>query len=146
MVEEAGNYLRRSYFDQDEGDIKRKLEMAFEDDHSLEDEFAIGDKLKEENYYKYHENVAHFDPKGQPFSYFYITIMGQIEFGEFNRELDGLQAHYSFVCGEDWGKADGEISGVGQYAFKGQGSQLKKIIWNLPFEITYRTMTPFGWP
>jgi hypothetical protein len=38
--------------------------MAFEDDHSLEDEFAIGDKLKEENYYKYHENVAHFDPKG----------------------------------------------------------------------------------
>lgn len=20
------------------------------------------------------------------------------------------------------------------------------MIWNLPFEITYRTMTPFGWP
>ena len=37
---------------------------------------AIGEKLKEENYYKYHENVSHYDPRGQPYSYFYITVMG----------------------------------------------------------------------
>ena len=73
--------------------------------------------------------------------------MGQIEYGEFSSgEMDGLQAHYSFVAGEDWGVADGLTTGVGQYAFKGQGRKLKKIIWNLPFELTYRTMNPFGWP
>jgi B9 domain-containing protein 1 len=72
--------------------------------------------------------------------------MRQIEYGEFNADMDGLQAHYSFVTGEDWGVADGVTAGVGQYAFKGQGNKLKKIIWNLPFEVTYRTMNPFGWP
>lgn len=39
--------------------------MLFADeDDGFEDEMAIGDKLKEENYYKYHENVAHYDPRG----------------------------------------------------------------------------------
>lgn len=30
--------------------------------------------------------------------------MGQVEFGEFSsEEMDGLQVHYAFVAGEDWG-------------------------------------------
>ena len=103
------------------------------------------DRIKEENYYKYHENVQEYDPKGQPYSYFYITIMGQIEFGEFI-DLDGLQVKFNFVAGEDWAVADGIKEGAGQYAFKGQGMGHKRMVWNLPFEITYRTMTPFGWP
>jgi len=110
-MEEERNYLRRSYFDQDEGaEVQRRLELqgGFGEGEGVEDELAIGDKLKEENYYKYHENVAQFDPRGQPFSYFYITVMGQVEFGEFLEDhLDGLQLHYSFVSGEDWGVADG---------------------------------------
>ena len=135
-------YLRRNYFDQDP---TNELAKQFGEDVP-EDEFAVGEKLKEENYYKFHENMSNYDPKGQPYSYFYITVMGQIEYGEFNAEMDGLQAHYSFVTGEDWSMADGVTAGVGQYAFKGQGNKLKKIIWNLPFEVTYRTMNPFGWP
>jgi B9 domain-containing protein 1 len=118
----------------------------FADEDNIDDELAVGEKLKEENYYKYHENVTNYDPKGQPYSYFYISIMGQVEFGEFTGDLDGLQVHYSFVAGEDWGLSDGVAMSSGQYGFKGQGSKLKKIIWNLPFEVTYRTMTPFGWP
>jgi hypothetical protein len=34
--------------------------------------------------------MSNYDPKGQPYSYFYITVMGQIEYGEFNAEMDGL--------------------------------------------------------
>ena len=114
-----------------------------EDDEDLKNK--LDGNLKEENYYKYHENLSHYDPRGQPYSYFYITVMGQIEFGEF-LDLDGLQVHYNFVAGEDWHVAEGVISNIGQFAFKNQGRTMRKMIWNLPFEITYRTMTPFGWP
>ena len=47
--------------------------IGFEDE---EDDEVIEKRLKEENYYKYHENVSQYDPKGQPYSYFYITVMG----------------------------------------------------------------------
>ena len=33
---------------------------------------------KDENLYKYHENTQLFDPRSQPFSYFYVTVSGQI--------------------------------------------------------------------
>ena len=102
-------YLRKNYFDQDPNN---EIAKQFGEDVP-EDEFAVGEKLKEENYYKFHENMSNYDPKGQPYSYFYITVMGQIEYGEFNAEMDGLQAHYSFVTGEDWGLADGVTAGVG---------------------------------
>lgn len=83
------------------------------DNDNYQDELAIGEKLKEENYYKYHENLGNYDPRGQPYSYFYITVMGQIEFGEFTGEMDGLQMHYAFVSGEDWNIADGKKEGTG---------------------------------
>ncbi len=34
------------------------------------------DKFKDENMYKYHINTQEFDPKTQPFSYFYVTVSG----------------------------------------------------------------------
>jgi hypothetical protein len=37
----------------------------------------------------------------QPFSYFYVGVAGQIEFGEFIG-LDGLSIKYHFICGDDW--------------------------------------------
>ena len=77
------DYMRRSHFDKDEETMKKELAAGFEDEEHAKDELSIGEKLKEENYYKYHENVSHYDPKGQPYSYFYITVMGQIEYGEF---------------------------------------------------------------
>jgi hypothetical protein len=41
-----------------------------------EENDLMENKLKEANYYKYHENVQEYDPRGQPYSYFYITCMG----------------------------------------------------------------------
>ncbi len=57
------NYLRRSYIDQEESQLKKEIEKGFEHD-DLQDDMAIGEKLKEENYYKYHENVSPYDPRG----------------------------------------------------------------------------------
>jgi len=97
--------------------------------------------------YKYHENTQDFDPKTQPYSYFYITVAGQIEFGEF-MELDGLAVKYDFVAGTDWYVAGGEIAGEGQTSFKGGfgNTTAQRMVWNLPFEVTYRSMNPHGWP
>lgn len=82
--------------------------MDLDDDDNGKD---LQNELKEENYYKYHENVSHYDPRGQPYSYFYITVMGQIEFGEF-LNLDGLQSQFHFVAGADWNIADGLKNGT----------------------------------
>ena len=35
-------------------------------------------QFEDENMYKYHENNTDYDPKSQPFSYFYVTVSGQI--------------------------------------------------------------------
>lgn len=112
------------------------------DEQDMDDEH---DDLKEQNVYKYHDNITNYDPKRQPFSYFYLTVSGQIEFGEFT-DLNGLQCKYDFVAGDDWHLAGGSVSGIGQHAFKGVGEQVNRLNWNLEFELTYRSMTPFGWP
>ena len=73
---------------------------------------ANEDQFKDENMYKYHENTQAFDPITQPYSFFYLTIAGQIEFGEFI-DLDGLALKYDFVAGNDWNMAGGDKSGTG---------------------------------
>ena len=63
-------------------------------------------------------------------------------------ELDGMAIHYEFVYGDDWKVAGGEKKGAGQHSFKGgygpESSQ--KIVWNLEFECSFRSMNPHGWP
>lgn len=105
---------------------------------------ADTDKFKDENMYKYHENTQSFDPLVQPYSYFYVTISGQIQFGEF-MDLDGLALSYRFVAGEDWNVAGGSIQGDGQHSFKSIGKN-QRMVWDLPFEVTFRSMNPHGWP
>lgn len=95
------DYFRKNYGDDEN--------LGFE---PLDEDESMENKLKEENYYKYHENVQEYDPRGQPFSYFYITVMGQIEFGEF-LNMDGLAMKYNFVMGKDWNIANGDKSGAG---------------------------------
>jgi len=51
MVE---GYVRKTYL----GDEP----PAYDDDE--EENFDLDDRLKEENYYKYHENLSHYDPRG----------------------------------------------------------------------------------
>ncbi len=65
---------------------------------TLEYEKDNEDKFKDENMYKYHENTLDFDPTIQPYSFFYLYVQGQIEFGDFP-DLDGLALKYEFVHG-----------------------------------------------
>jgi len=51
MVE---GYLRKTYLENEP--------TGFDDDE--EEDFNLDEKLKEENYYKYHENLSHYDPRG----------------------------------------------------------------------------------
>jgi len=68
--------------------------------------------------YKYHENNTDFDPRSQPFSFFYVTVSGQIQTGNF-MDLDGLALKYEFIAGADWKHAGGVLKGAGQHSFKG---------------------------
>ena len=97
--------------------------------------------------YKYHDNTQRFDPIVQPYSFFYVTISGQVNFGEFI-DHDGLAVKYDFVAGPDWNIAGGDKSGQGQHAFKSSYGSVhaQRMVWNLPFEVTYRSMNPHGWP
>ena len=65
-----------------------------------------------ENFYLLDENNKKYDPLVQPYSYFYVSISGQIEYGNF-LDMDGLQVKYAFVTGDDWKLASGEIEGHG---------------------------------
>ncbi len=64
-------YLRKNYNNSD-NDLAKQLGGV----DTKEEELKVGSKMNEENYFKFHENMANYDPKGQPYSYFYITIMG----------------------------------------------------------------------
>ena len=52
------------------------------------------------------------------------------------------------MAGNDWNVASGEAMGLGQHAFKAAYGNMKRerMVWNLPFEINYRSMNPHGWP
>jgi hypothetical protein len=95
------------------------------------------DMIKVENFYEYDPSLMSYDTGAQQFSYFYVSISGQIEFGEFGT-LDGLAVRYAFVYGDDWKVSSGSQDGKGQYAFKGNANSLsgvKRLVWNMPFEV-----------
>ena len=56
---------------------------------------------KANNFFVYDKVNQPYDPMVQPYSYFYVSVSGQIEFGEF-LDLDGLAIKYAFVYGDDW--------------------------------------------
>ena len=103
--------------------------------------------INTDNFYTYEESNQPYEPQVQPYSYFYVSVAGQIEFGEF-MELDGLAIRYAFVHGDDWQIATGDAEGHGQFSFKAASgkSGVKRMVWNLPFDIQFRSMTPHGWP
>ena len=77
-------------------------------------------------------------------SYFYIYVSGQVEFAFFH-DTDCLMAKYMFVVGRDWQRVYGESSGCSQLSYRSRSSS-KKIVWNFPFSLAYRSTTPKGWP
>lgn len=77
-------------------------------------------------------------------SYFYVNISGQVEFAVFP-DSECLMVKYMFVAGKDWERIHGEPSGCSQLSYKSRSST-RKIVWNFPFNIAYRSTCPKGWP
>ena len=70
------------------------------------------DMVNVDNFYEYDETNQAYSPMVQPFSYFYVGIAGQIEYGDF-LNMDGLAIKYAFVAGDDWQLANGQEEGQG---------------------------------
>ena len=76
--------------------------------------------------------------------FFRIFISGTIEYGKFSSE-DPIKVKYDFVSGEGWEKEDGSINGETQYSCKGEGIYSHHS-YSQHFEISFRSINPFGWP
>ena len=96
----------------DKGEVQDYMQREYANPETLQYEKDNEDKFKDENMYKFHENTQEFDPKIQPFSFFYVYVQGSIDFGEFD-DLDGLALKYNFVHGTDWNISSGDNSGAG---------------------------------
>lgn len=77
-------------------------------------------------------------------SYFYLHVSGQIEYASFT-DTDCLMVKYSFIAGKEWERLQGEPSGTSQFSYKSRSTS-KKIVWNFPFNVTFRSTCPKGWP
>ena len=49
------------------------------------------------------------------------------------------------MYGQDWEKEDGELKNTSQFSCKGDGSY-KYYSFNQQFEISFRSINPYGWP
>lgn len=137
---------------------KPNRDFVFGGDIGIQDETAPrGFKLPDENYTakgkpfipRKPEPVVvrhieeHYNPEAELASFMYMNVAGQIETGDFDMN-NFVRCEYSFVAGADWEIVNGERSGKSQFARESSG--LGKIIWNLGFDIGYRTLSPAGWP
>ncbi|XP_063286524.1 B9 domain-containing protein 1 isoform X1 [Pelobates fuscus] len=77
-------------------------------------------------------------------SIFLLNVNGQIESAEFP-EFDELYCKYCFVYGHDWAPTLGVEEGISQITSKNQSIQ-PNLVWNFPFEITFKSTNPYGWP
>lgn len=82
------------------------------------------------------------DPKTLPVYYFYVNITGQILYGEFE-DFNQVKCKYEFIAGGDWTVSGGATKGESGFSRKRADN---KTIWDLGFEVNYRTTYPFGWP
>lgn len=60
-------------------------------------------------------------------------------------DIDGVSCKYDFLAGEDWALVEGNRSGVSQHSYKSQQTN-KRIVWNYPFELIFRSYNVSGWP
>ena len=67
----------------------------------------------------------------------HIGISGHIQAGEF-KDIDGLAIKYDFVVGDGWIREKGIDTGISQHSFKAKSIQ-KRIVWNFPFEVTFKS-------
>lgn len=101
------------------------------------------EKIIEETNIKPEELINPLDNNRTAF-FFRVNITGYIESGDFF-DGDVVYCKYEFVAGKDWIQEDGHKSGQTQYSCRGEGTN-DIMVWNMPFEIGYRSLNPHGWP
>jgi len=85
----------------------------------------------------------HYNPEAELASFMYMNVAGQIETGDF--DMNGfVRCEYAFVSGPEWEIIHGDRTGKSQFARESSG--LGKIIWNLGYDVGFRTLSPSGWP
>jgi B9 domain-containing protein 1 len=85
----------------------------------------------------------HYNPEAELASFMYLNVTGQVETGDFN--MNGfIRCEFAFVTGPEWEVIYGDRTGKSQFARESSG--LGKIIWNLGFDVGFRTLSPGGWP
>ena len=60
-------------------------------------------------------------------------------------EEDDLYVRYGFGFGPDWSVVDGVEMGLSQIARKAAGPD-KRVIFNFPIDVSFKSTNPFGWP
>lgn len=78
--------------------------------------------------------------------FFRLYVSGTIEYGKFGGD-DGepIKTKYEFVAGEKWEKEDGKVTDETQFSCTGEGLY-NYYSYGHHFEISYRSIDPFGWP
>lgn len=83
-------------------------------------------------------------------------ITGHIQSGTMN-DCDGVSCMFDFTSGLDFQVhsvsnptiltfcSQGNDAGVSQHAYKSQQTN-RRVVWNFPFELTYRSFGINGWP
>eukprot|EP00095_Tigriopus_kingsejongensis_P007574 snap_masked-scaffold369_size193746-processed-gene-0.23 protein:Tk07574 transcript:snap_masked-scaffold369_size193746-processed-gene-0.23-mRNA-1 annotation:"b9 domain-containing protein 1 isoform x1" len=75
---------------------------------------------------------------------FLLSVTGQIASGEFPA-MNDLYCKHCFVVGQDWAVTGGQEEGISQIARASLDGH-RRIVWNFPLDITFRSTSPFGWP
>ncbi|TRY69435.1 hypothetical protein TCAL_08080 [Tigriopus californicus] len=75
---------------------------------------------------------------------FLLSVTGQIASADFPG-MNDLYCKHCFVAGQDWAVTGGQEEGISQIARASLDGQ-RRIVWNFPLDITFRSTSPFGWP
>ncbi|KAK4308880.1 hypothetical protein Pmani_019452 [Petrolisthes manimaculis] len=77
-------------------------------------------------------------------SVFLVNVTGQIECGRFLNG-DNLRFNYCFTAGHDWEVVTGLEECMSQTACRSDDER-QVFVWNFPFDITFKSTNPYGWP
>ncbi len=76
---------------------------------------------------------------------FLLSVSGQLSSGSFPNGADDIYCKICFVAGPDWAVTAGQEEAITQIARRPMDAR-KTIVWNFPFDVTFRSTCPFGWP
>ena len=79
-----------------------------------------------------------------PYKAMYLMINGQIESASIP-DNDGICIKFDILHGTEWVVKSGNETGVSQHAYKSMSTN-DRVVWNFPFEMTYRMNDIPGWP